>query len=74
MILYNVFYAIYNASNITFVLSIVQFYINMLCFTGIIYDVIVEPPSVGSTTDEHGHTRPVRLLSREFPFLSDSLL
>ena len=24
---------------------------------GIIYDVIVEPPSVGSTTDEHGHTR-----------------
>lgn len=29
------------------------------CFVGIIYDVIVEPPSVGSTTDEHGHTRPV---------------
>lgn len=29
-------------------------------FKGIIYDVIVEPPSVGSTTDEHGHTRPVR--------------
>lgn len=27
---------------------------------GIIYDVIVEPPSVGSTTDEHGHSRPVR--------------
>lgn len=27
--------------------------------TGIIYDVIVEPPSVGSTTDEHGHSRPV---------------
>lgn len=26
---------------------------------GIIYDVIVEPPSVGSTTDEHGHSRPV---------------
>lgn len=26
---------------------------------GIIYDVIVEPPSVGSTTDENGHTRPV---------------
>ncbi|XP_063888452.1 oligosaccharyltransferase complex subunit OSTC-like [Scylla paramamosain] len=23
---------------------------------GIIYDVIVEPPSVGSTTDEHGHS------------------
>lgn len=27
--------------------------------TGLIYDVIVEPPSVGSTTDENGHTRPV---------------
>ncbi|KAJ8892098.1 hypothetical protein PR048_004678, partial [Dryococelus australis] len=25
---------------------------------GVIYDVIVEPPSVGSTTDEHGHSRP----------------
>uniref|UniRef100_A0A2K5JVZ2 Oligosaccharyltransferase complex subunit n=1 Tax=Colobus angolensis palliatus TaxID=336983 RepID=A0A2K5JVZ2_COLAP len=24
---------------------------------GIIYDVIVEPPSVGSMTDEHGHQR-----------------
>lgn len=31
--------------------------------SGIIYDVIVEPPSVGSTTDEHGHSRPVRHLS-----------
>lgn len=29
------------------------------CIPGIIYDVIVEPPSVGSTTDEHGHSRPV---------------
>ena len=29
---------------------------------GIIYDVILEPPSVGSTTDEHGHSRPVSLL------------
>lgn len=28
--------------------------------SGIIYDVIVEPPSVGSTTDEHGHSRPVQ--------------
>ena len=26
---------------------------------GIIYDVIVEPPSIGSTTDEKGHSRPV---------------
>jgi len=29
---------------------------------GIIYDVIVEPPSVGSTTDEHGHTKPVAFM------------
>lgn len=28
---------------------------------GIIYDVIVEPPSIGSTTDERGHSRPVSL-------------
>ena len=26
---------------------------------GIIYDVIVEPPSIGSTTDERGNSRPV---------------
>lgn len=32
------------------------------CVTGIIYDVIVEPPSVGSTTDEHGHVRPVAFM------------
>ena len=30
-------------------------------FVGIIYDVIVEPPSVGSTTDEFGHSKPVSL-------------
>ncbi|XP_055376966.1 putative oligosaccharyltransferase complex subunit CG9662 [Condylostylus longicornis] len=29
---------------------------------GIIYDVIVEPPSVGSTMDEHGHSRPVAFM------------
>ncbi|XP_059485172.1 oligosaccharyltransferase complex subunit ostc-B [Neocloeon triangulifer] len=29
---------------------------------GIIYDVIVEPPSVGSTTDENGHSRPVAFM------------
>lgn len=34
-------------------------YFDVIFLTGIIYDVIVEPPSVGSTTDEHGHTRPV---------------
>merc|ERR1712223_1613338 len=29
---------------------------------GIIYDVIVEPPSVGSTTDERGNTKPVAFM------------
>jgi len=29
---------------------------------GIIYDVIVEPPSTGTTTDEHGHTKPVAFM------------
>ena len=32
-----------------------------ITFLGIIYDVIVEPPSVGSTTDEFGHSKPVSL-------------
>lgn len=36
-------------------------YVFILLILGIIYDVIVEPPSVGSTTDEHGHSRPVRI-------------
>ncbi|KAI5932247.1 Oligosaccharyltransferase complex subunit OSTC [Manis javanica] len=31
----------------------------LLITRGIIYDVIVEPASVGSMTDEHGHQRPV---------------
>lgn len=30
--------------------------------TGIIYDVIVEPPSIGSTTDERGNSKPVRTI------------
>ncbi|EDV57612.1 putative oligosaccharyltransferase complex subunit CG9662 [Drosophila erecta] len=29
---------------------------------GIIYDVIVEPPSLGATVDEHGHSRPVAFM------------
>ncbi|KAL3870534.1 hypothetical protein ACJMK2_038587 [Sinanodonta woodiana] len=29
---------------------------------GIIYDVIVEPPSIGSTTDEKGNSRPVAFM------------
>ena len=31
----------------------------MSSFLGVIYDVIVEPPGVGSTTDERGVSRPV---------------
>ena len=34
--------------------------------SGIIYDVIVEPPSVGSTTDENGHSKPVSTLMAVF--------
>jgi len=33
-----------------------------LCLAGVIYDVIVEPPGVGTTTDERGVSRPVRLI------------
>ena len=29
---------------------------------GVIYDVIVEPPSIGSETDDHGHTKPVAFM------------
>lgn len=29
---------------------------------GVIYDVIVEPPSVGSTTDEKGNSKPVAFM------------
>uniref|UniRef100_A0A671RF11 Oligosaccharyltransferase complex subunit n=1 Tax=Sinocyclocheilus anshuiensis TaxID=1608454 RepID=A0A671RF11_9TELE len=36
---------------------------NHFISSGIIYDVIVEPPSVGSMTDEHGHQRPVAFLA-----------
>lgn len=30
---------------------------------GVIYDIIVEPPSIGSTTDEHGHSKPVAFMA-----------
>lgn len=33
-----------------------------LVLSGIIYDVIVEPPSIGSTQDEHGNVRPLAFL------------
>uniref|UniRef100_A0A5F8GZU3 Oligosaccharyltransferase complex subunit n=1 Tax=Monodelphis domestica TaxID=13616 RepID=A0A5F8GZU3_MONDO len=35
--------------------------------SGITYDVIVEPLSVGSMTDEHGHQRPVAFLAYRLP-------
>merc|ERR1719347_2054892 len=34
-----------------------------LVTAGIIYDVIVEPPSVGQTTDERGNPKPVAFLA-----------
>eukprot|EP01113_Clastostelium_recurvatum_P018326 TRINITY_DN21626_c0_g1_i1.p1 TRINITY_DN21626_c0_g1~~TRINITY_DN21626_c0_g1_i1.p1 ORF type:complete len:151 (-),score=38.24 TRINITY_DN21626_c0_g1_i1:85-537(-) len=33
-----------------------------LVLSGIIYDMIVEPPSIGSTTDSNGNVRPVVFL------------
>uniref|UniRef100_A0A669EKW6 Oligosaccharyltransferase complex subunit n=1 Tax=Oreochromis niloticus TaxID=8128 RepID=A0A669EKW6_ORENI len=50
-----------------FTLNLINYELNPFFFsihcTGIIYDVIVEPPSVGSMTDEHGHQRPVAFLA-----------
>ncbi|CAH2065905.1 unnamed protein product, partial [Iphiclides podalirius] len=43
----------------TFALVLLSYF---LVTGGIIYDVIVEPPSIGSTTDEHGHSRPVAFM------------
>lgn len=36
--------------------------LNCSFIKGIIYDVIVEPPSIGSTVDEHGHSKPVAFM------------
>jgi len=44
-----------------FVFSLVMISYFLVC-GGIIYDVIVEPPSIGSTVDEHGHSRPVAFM------------
>ncbi|CAG0879272.1 unnamed protein product [Darwinula stevensoni] len=33
-----------------------------LVTAGVIYDVIVEPPSIGSITDEFGHSKPVAFM------------
>jgi hypothetical protein len=34
-----------------------------LVTAGVIYDIIVEPPSVGSTTDQYGHHKPVAFMA-----------
>jgi len=34
----------------------------LLIISGVIYDVIVEPPSIGSTTDEKGVSKPVCII------------
>jgi len=44
-----------------FVFSAVLLSYFLVC-GGIIYDVIVEPPSIGTTVDEHGHSRPVAFM------------
>lgn len=49
-----------------------DFFLIFLHITGIIYDVIVEPPSVGSMTDEHGHQRPVAFLA--YRYVSHNIL
>ncbi|XP_041052759.1 oligosaccharyltransferase complex subunit ostc-like [Carcharodon carcharias] len=36
---------------------------SFLITDSIVYDVIVEPPSIGSMTGEHGHQRPVAFLA-----------
>uniref|UniRef100_A0A2I3N969 Oligosaccharyltransferase complex subunit n=1 Tax=Papio anubis TaxID=9555 RepID=A0A2I3N969_PAPAN len=45
---------------IVYALVVVSYF---LVTGGIIYNVIVEPPSVGSMTDEHGHQSPVAFLA-----------
>merc|ERR1711862_207139 len=46
--------------------AMVMFAVIMLSYFlvtgGIIYDVIVEPPSIGSTTDERGNSKPVAFM------------
>ncbi|XP_015789851.1 putative oligosaccharyltransferase complex subunit CG9662 [Tetranychus urticae] len=44
-----------------FIFSLVLVSYFLVC-AGIIYDVIVEPPSIGSTVDEYGHSRPVAFM------------
>ncbi|CAF3360686.1 unnamed protein product [Rotaria socialis] len=47
------------SNNIVLLVLLVSYF---LVGAGVIYDIIVEPPSVGSTTDEHGRHKPVAFL------------
>ncbi|XP_053213506.1 putative oligosaccharyltransferase complex subunit CG9662 [Panonychus citri] len=44
-----------------FIFSLVMVSYFLVC-AGIIYDIIAEPPSIGSTVDEFGHSRPVAFM------------
>ncbi|KAF7493778.1 Putative oligosaccharyltransferase complex subunit [Sarcoptes scabiei] len=43
------------------VYSFILFSYFLVC-GGMIYDIIIEPPAIGSTVDEHGHSRPVAFM------------
>lgn len=47
------------SSTLVFAFVMVSYF---LVTGGVIYDVIVEPPSIGSTTDEFGHSKPVAFM------------
>lgn len=47
------------SSTVVFAAIMVSYF---LVTGGVIYDVIVEPPSIGSTTDEFGHSKPVAFM------------
>lgn len=46
------------AGELKFVYNLKLFITSVFSFIGIIYDIIVEPPSIGSTM-ENGHSKPV---------------
>lgn len=47
------------SANFVFVLALFSYF--LVC-GGVIYDIIVEPPSIGSTTDEKGNSKPVAFM------------
>ena len=46
----------------SFVIFCLVLFSYFLVTGGVIYDVIVEPPSIGSQTDDYGHSRPVAFM------------